>query len=96
MTRDIDPPRHGSSADGPKVLCFPATNLPPIPPEAAALQAELVAFPHRRGRQRPRRIEAQISVRDGPAPIGRSRRFLLTLDELLELIAHLESIEARG
>jgi hypothetical protein len=44
---------------------------------------------------RPRRVDVQISVRDGPAPIGPSRPFRLTLDELFELIAHLESIEER-
>jgi hypothetical protein len=77
----------------PEIRQSPLSPERPGPQEKSRARLRLVAPPPP---PRPWRIEAQISVRDGRAPIGRSRRFLLTLDELLELIAHLESIEARG
>jgi hypothetical protein len=45
---------------------------------------------------RPRHLEVRIIAADGRKPHGRSRAFLLTLDELFELIAHIEMIEERA
>ena len=44
---------------------------------------------------RPRRIEVQISARDGPAPIGRTRPHRLRESDLQELIEFLGVLEGR-
>jgi hypothetical protein len=45
---------------------------------------------------RPRRIDVRISADDGRSPIGRSRAFRLTHDDLDELIAFATRIERRA
>ncbi len=45
---------------------------------------------------RPRRLEVRISVADGRAPIGRSRAFRLTHDDLDDLIAIAMRMERRA
>ena len=101
MTLSDDPPScMGGSADGSKVLSFPATE-PSIPSHNhAALQAEIVAFPHRRGRPRPRLREIRITAIAGCYPYeGKTRAFQLTdhgLDELLAIAERLEAARRNG
>jgi hypothetical protein len=59
------------------------------------LQAELVAFPHRRGRPSPRLREVRLTAIAGRYPYdGVTRSFQLTDHGLDELLAHAERLEA--
>jgi hypothetical protein len=91
-----DPPRRGS-ADGSKVLCFPAANPSPLASKSSSLQVEILPFPRHTPRpRRSRRIAVQISAADGLDPIGRTRALDLTHDDLVELIAAAMRMEARA
>jgi hypothetical protein len=45
---------------------------------------------------RPRRLEVRISVADGRAPVGRSRPFRITDDDLRQLIDDAARMERRS
>jgi hypothetical protein len=102
MTLGPNPPRLGS-ADGLGADVSLAADLPEIPPKTRPSQTQnfrrFGARPQLRvvasnPRARLRRIELHISVRDGPAPIGRTRPIKLTeagAERVLDLALALEA-----
>jgi hypothetical protein len=96
MTEISEGPPPGQE-DGPGRICFTEQHPDsPQPPQRQDI-SRVVQFPVRpTPPPRQPRLEARLSVRDGLEPVGRSRRFFLTWDEILELIARLEAMEARG
>jgi hypothetical protein len=88
MTQTREGPAPGRE-HGPVEMSFPGRNdIQPNSPSqgpAQAISRDLRLVPPAPP-PRPRRLEVQISVRDGRAPIGRSRPLRLTHDDLDELI----------
>jgi hypothetical protein len=84
------PPRWGD-ADGPEGVCFTEQHPDKAPTEKN--QAEILPFPRRTRPPRPRRLEVQIAVRDGPMPVGRSRPFQIQESDLPTVVEVLERLE---
>lgn len=95
------PPRRG--ADGPgNAVCFGGEHFPDSALTQKYQAQNLVRRPGARLRlvhsappPRPRRIDVQITARDGPSPCGRTRPFRLTDDDLDELIDIATRMERR-
>lgn len=93
MTQKIeDPPWAAAGLQGASTLS--ELDEPGIAPTAGRWQGKILEFPARR--IRPRRIDVRIAAAAGLTPVGRSRAFRLSHDDLDELIAAAMRMERRA
>jgi hypothetical protein len=96
--RERPPPAGGGP---PKSSSYPGIDLQVSIPNRGPGQAEfsgahVVQYPARIRPPRPRRIDVQITARDGRAPIGRSRPIHIDERDVPELIDFALRLEARA